>query len=340
MADIKGLLVQAAEITKNKIAVIMKSENIVYPENSCFDITFEEACKKAGKNYKGWNIYLSGTQGMKFFFCISSDKYYESEATRLVILLLDSVLDREASSGAFLKKAAEGKYDAVELAKLEEKLKACFPGYMLLVDNLGDSSSEILEILINTMDVKVCAVHEDRIIAVAVDENMAEACSSFVKNVLSELLIECKAVIGGKAVSAKELHKLYANCIEALCLKQIYRLGDNVLDYDGMYGYRIAYNLDPELKEAIKGRVLTPEFMEMANGELGITIEEFFKNNLNLTDTAAKLYIHRNTLLYRLDKIHKCTGYDLKKFEDSWLFKLAWMIYKEDASLAHQVTRR
>jgi DNA-binding PucR family transcriptional regulator len=98
-----------------------------------------------------------------------------------------------------------------------------------------------------------------------------------------------------------------------------------------MYGYRIAYNLDPKLKEFISSRVFTAEFKELLGGELGITIEEFFKNNLNLTDTAAKLYIHRNTLLYRLDKINKCTGFDIKRFEDSWLFKLAWMIHKENS---------
>lgn len=138
-------------------------------------------------------------------------------------------------------------------------------------------------------------------------------------------------MIGGKAQSARELSRLYTNCIEALCLRQVYKLAENVLDYDGMFGYRIAYGLAPELKKSIKERVLTPEFMEMADGELGITIEEFFRNNLNLTDTAAKLYIHRNTLLYRLEKINRCTGFDLKKFEDSWLFKVAWMIYKEDS---------
>ncbi|KUO74045.1 MAG: hypothetical protein APF77_02835 [Clostridia bacterium BRH_c25] len=332
MFDIKILLEKAAEITEKRIAVIMKNESMVCPEGFNLGITYEEACKKAGKNYKGWNIYMSETYGTRCFVCIGSDKYYESEATDLVMLLLNSALERDASAEAYLRKAVEGKYDAAELSKLEEELKACLPGYLLLVDNLGGSGNEVLEILVNTIDVKISITHENRIIALAVEENITEACSSFIKNVLSELLIECEAVIGGKAELAKELHDLYKNCIEALCLKHIYHLGDSVLSYDGMYGYRTAYNLDTKLKESIKERVFTAEFMEMANGELGITIEEFFKNNLNLTDTAAKLYIHRNTLLYRLDKIHKCTGFDLKRFEDSWLFKLAWMIYKEDAS--------
>jgi hypothetical protein len=331
MTEMKILLAQAAGITKKRIAVIMQNESIVYPEGPDLGITYEEACKKTGENYKGCNIYRSDIAENKFFVCISSDKYYESETTNLVMLLLGSATESNDSAVAFLKKSVEGKYDAAELAKLEENLKSYLPGYMLLVDDFGDYKNEVLEILINTMDVRIRLEYGNRIIAIANEENIIEACSSFVKNVLSELLIECKVVIGGSAAYAKELQGMYENCIEALCLKQIYSLGDSVLDYEGMYGYRIAYNLDPKLKEFISRRVFTAEFKEMLNGELGITIEEFFKNNLNLTDTATKLYIHRNTLLYRLDKINKSTGFDIKKFEDSWLFKLAWMIYKENS---------
>ncbi len=329
MADLKELLKQAAEIIKTEVAVITRDETIVYPEDSVFGITYEEACKKAGKNYKGFNIYVSGTGETRFFVCVQGNRYHESEAVKLIMLLLNSVLGIVDPAGEYLRKALEGEYDAAVLAKLEECLSSSLPGYLIMVDNYGDSKDDVHEILINTMDVKISLVHENRIIAVTAEENVIEACSGFVKNVLSELLIECRIVIGGKAEYVKELCRLYRNCIDALCLKQIYNLGDSVLNYDAMYGYRIAYNLDHELKEFIRGRVFTEEFNEMMNGELGNTIEEFFKNNLNLTDTAAKLYIHRNTLLYRLDKINKCTGFDLKMFEDSWLFKLAWIINKE-----------
>ena len=329
MADMEILLAKAAEIIKKKIAVITREKSIVYPEDSILDITFEEALKKAGKNFRGWNIHMSDAAGSRFFLCIGSDKYYESEATDMIMLLMASAFDSESPTAASFRKAVEGKYDAAELAKLEEKLSGCLPGYVLLIDNFGDSKEEVLEILINTMNVKISLTYDNRIIAIADEENIEEACSNFIKNVLSELLIECKTAIGGRAARASELHDIYENCIEAFCLKEIYNLGDSVLNFERMYGCRVAYNLNPKLKKLIVGRIFTDEFKEMVSGELGITIEEFFKNNLNLTDTAAKLYIHRNTLLYRLDKVHKSTGFDLKIFEDSWLFKLAWMIYKE-----------
>ncbi|HYF75451.1 MAG TPA: helix-turn-helix domain-containing protein [Candidatus Nitrosocosmicus sp.] len=331
MADMKVLLAKAAGIIKKKMAVLTQDESLVWPEGSDIGITYEEACKKAGSNYKGFNIYASDTYGTSLFLCISAGKYYESEAAALAMLLLASSAEMADTAEAYLRRAVEGKYDAAQLAKLEEKLVCCLPGHLLLIDDFGDYKDEVLEILVNSMEVKVTLEYDNRLIAIVNEDNIAEACGSFIKNVLSELLIECSIVIGGRAACAKELHGLYENCSEALCLKQVYGLADSILNYEGMYGYRIAYNLNPRLKELISRRVFTEDFREMVNGELGNTIEEFFKNNLNLTDTAAKLYIHRNTLLYRLDKIHKSTGFDLKRFEDSWLFKLAWMIYKENS---------
>ncbi|MGE5677174.1 MAG: PucR family transcriptional regulator [Pseudomonadota bacterium] len=330
MADMKRLLEQAAEITKKSIAVVTESGCQVYPGGLAFPMDYKEASRKAGRNYKGWNIYTCGAAEKNTLVCIEAEEYFESEMTGLVILLVSSTIAGEADDEAYLRKAVEGNYDAAELAALEEKLSQYLPGYILLIHDFKDCREDVLEILVNSMEIKTCISESGRILAVAEEENIAEACGSFVKNVLSELLVECKVAIGGRAKTVREMHQLYENCKEAFCIKSIYGLKENALDYEAMYVYRIAGSLDPKLKALIQERVFTPEFIEAAHGELGTTIEEFFKNNLNLTDTAAKLYVHRNTLLYRLDKIHKYTGFDLKKFEDSWLFKLAWMLHKEN----------
>ena len=57
-------------------------------------------------------------------------------------------------------------------------------------------------------------------------------------------------------------------------------------------------------------------------------INRFFENNLNVSETARKLYVHRNTLVYRLEKVKKITGLDLREFEDAILFKVAVMVKK------------
>ena len=68
--------------------------------------------------------------------------------------------------------------------------------------------------------------------------------------------------------------------------------------------------------------------MEQFDEETLTTVNAFFDNDLNISETARKLYIHRNTLGYRLDKIDRTTGLDIKKFDDALTFKIAMMVSK------------
>ena len=57
-----------------------------------------------------------------------------------------------------------------------------------------------------------------------------------------------------------------------------------------------------------------------------VTIQKFFENNLNISETARQLYVHRNTLVYRLERLQKMIGLDIRKFEDAMTFKIAMMV--------------
>ena len=70
--------------------------------------------------------------------------------------------------------------------------------------------------------------------------------------------------------------------------------------------------------------------------ETTITIQKFFENNLNISETARQLYVHRNTLVYRLERIQKVLGLDIRVFEDAMLFKIAMMVM---AHMNYQKTR-
>ena len=70
------------------------------------------------------------------------------------------------------------------------------------------------------------------------------------------------------------------------------------------------------------------EVPEVFDNETTVTVEKMFENNLNISEAARQLFIHRNTLVYRLDKIHKSTGLDLREFEDAMMFKVVMMIKK------------
>ena len=77
------------------------------------------------------------------------------------------------------------------------------------------------------------------------------------------------------------------------------------------------------IKEVLHG--LT---MDDFDDETLATVNKFFENNLNVSETSRQLYIHRNTLVYRLDKLQKSTGLDLRVFEDAITFKIAMMVVK------------
>ena len=77
------------------------------------------------------------------------------------------------------------------------------------------------------------------------------------------------------------------------------------------------------LKEVFK-----KESINVLDNETIGTIQKFFENNLNVSETSRKLFVHRNTLVYRLDKIKKLTGLDLREFDDAIIFKVAMMVNK------------
>ena len=67
---------------------------------------------------------------------------------------------------------------------------------------------------------------------------------------------------------------------------------------------------------------------EVFDNETAVTVEKMFENNLNISEAARQLFIHRNTLVYRVDKIKKNTGFDLREFEDAMMFRVVMMMKK------------
>ena len=91
---------------------------------------------------------------------------------------------------------------------------------------------------------------------------------------------------------------------------------------------RIIYQLPTTLCELFLSEVFKKESIDSLDSETLYTIQKFFENNLNVSETSRKLFVHRNTLVYRLEKIKKLTGLDLREFDDAIVFKVALMVKK------------
>ena len=89
---------------------------------------------------------------------------------------------------------------------------------------------------------------------------------------------------------------------------------------------RLIYQLPVGLCEMFMNEVFTLDKPDSFDEETVITINKFFENNLNVSETARQMFVHRNTLVYRLEKLQRSTGLDIRSFEDALLFKIAMMV--------------
>ena len=123
------------------------------------------------------------------------------------------------------------------------------------------------------------------------------------------------------------LKKSFEECEYRLMLANKYKVSESIIDEKKMILEGIIDSVSEEKKEKIY-QLFNEGFSKLDN-EMIRTIEVFFRCGLNLSDAAKELYIHRNTLIYRLDKIEKYTAYDIRNFNNAVLFKVVFFIWKE-----------
>ena len=126
----------------------------------------------------------------------------------------------------------------------------------------------------------------------------------------------------------KEVSKSYKEAKLALDVGKIFFDDKNVVAYSTLGIGRLIYQLPLPLCKMFIREIFEGKSPDEFDEETLTTINKFFENSLNVSETSRQLYIHRNTLVYRLDKLQKCTGLDLRVFEDAITFKIALMVVK------------
>ena len=126
----------------------------------------------------------------------------------------------------------------------------------------------------------------------------------------------------------KDLAKAYQEAQVALEVGKVFETEKNIISYENLGIGRLIYQLPTTLCEMFLQEVFKKGNLESLDRETLMTIQCFFENNLNVSETSRKLFVHRNTLVYRLEKIRKITGLDLREFEHAITFKVALMVNK------------
>ena len=139
-----------------------------------------------------------------------------------------------------------------------------------------------------------------------------------------------KILIGISSIvdDLKGLARAYKEARISLEVGKVFDIEKAVMAYENLGIGRLIYQLPTTLCEIFLQEVFKKGSLESLDRETLMTVQCFFENNLNVSETSRKLFVHRNTLVYRLEKIRKLTGLDLREFDHAVTFKVALMVKK------------
>ncbi len=180
----------------------------------------------------------------------------------------------------------------------------------------------------------VTAVDENTLIVikqvVAKDSyaEVVEVAETTVAMMNTEAMINVRVAYGTIVEELKDVSKSYKEAKMALDVGKIFYAEKTVTAYSTLGIGRLIYQLPINLCEMFIEEIFGGKVPEELDEETLTTINTFLENNLNVSETSRQLYVHRNTLLYRLEKLEKYTGLDIRIFDDALTLKIALMVVR------------
>lgn len=159
-------------------------------------------------------------------------------------------------------------------------------------------------------------------------KDLEKLARSIADTLSSEFYTRVNVGIGTIVTSVKDLSRSFKEAQMALEVGKVFDADKVIVSYDNLGIARLIYHLPTTLCETFLNEVFKRGSIDSLDHETLFTIQRFFENNLNVSETSRKLFVHRNTLVYRLEKIKKLTGLDLREFDHAIIFKIALMVKK------------
>ena len=159
-------------------------------------------------------------------------------------------------------------------------------------------------------------------------KELEKIANTMADTISSDFYVKVTIGIGSVADSIRDLARSFKEAQVAIEVGKVFDTEKNIINYENLGIGRLIYQLPTTLCEMFLQEVFKKGSLESLDRETLMTIQCFFENNLNVSETSRKLFVHRNTLVYRLEKIRKLTGLDLREFEHAITFKVALMVKK------------
>ena len=212
------------------------------------------------------------------------------------------------------------------------------PRAVFLIRQMGHSDVATVDVLSSMFPDKlqdfVLSINENDIAVVkqisgtSTSEDLEKIAVAMEDTLKNELRIKTVIGIGTIADHLRELADSYKEAQTAIDVGKVFDTEKSIMHYENLGIGRLIYQLPTTLCEIFLSEVFKKSSIDSLDQETLFTINKFFENNLNVSETSRKLFVHRNTLVYRLEKIKKLTGLDLRQFDHAIVFKVALMVRK------------
>lgn len=169
-------------------------------------------------------------------------------------------------------------------------------------------------------------------------EEIAQFAQALQETLMGETAHQMTIGIGRSRHTMDELRESYMEARRAIEVGRIFKTEESIYVYSRLILERFLMELPQDISAYYHGLLFNRKNQRLFNEEMLYTIDMFFKKDLNLSDTARQLYIHRNTLVYRLDKVQKQIGLDLRSFEDAVTFKILMELKKVSGERAPRIS--
>ncbi len=282
----------------------------------------------------------SGAKPEFMVFVEGGDKTAEKYSTVLSISLsnIKNLYDEKFDKSSFIKniimdnilpgdiyaKSKELRFDGNELRAV--LLVRFYSRTELLpfdiIQNMFPDKSKDYVISTGEQDIVIVREFEDDVTSADL-EQLAQTISDTLS---TEFYCRVGIGIGTIVENIKDLARSYKEAQIAIEVGKVFESEKEIISYENLGIGRLIYQLPTTLCEMFLTEVFKHGSLETLDKETLQTIQVFFDNNLNVSETSRKLFVHRNTLVYRLEKIRKLTGLDLREFDHAITFKVALMV--------------
>ncbi|MBR6743494.1 MAG: helix-turn-helix domain-containing protein [Clostridia bacterium] len=327
--DSNGNIIACSELSK--IGETLTPDLSLIAKNDIF--TLEDYTYKAiGSNQSGeYYVFVAGNDPFAEKYCtilaisFSNIKFYYDEKYDRSNFIKNVILNNILPGDIYIRaRELHFNNDVQRTALIIRTTEPTDVVVYDVVQNLFPDKTKDFVISINENDIAL--IKETK---AGINNNDIEKLAMSIADTLSgEFYTRVVIGIGTSVEGISELSRSFKEAQAALEVGKVFDTEKSIISYDNLGIARLIYQLPTTLCQTYLREVFKRGSIQSLDQETLFTIQKFFENNLNVSETSRKLFVHRNTLVYRLEKIKRITGLDLREFDHAIVFKIALMVHK------------